>query len=347
MKIDIKKILNEFDLNIKFEVKDKPIALLGASGSGKSMILKCISGLEKPDMGYIEKDGLMFFNSSQNINMKPKDRKIAFIFQNYALFPHMTVYENIAFGLFNKKKDEREYIIKEKLEKVHLIGFEKKYPFELSGGQQQRVAIARALALEPEILLFDEPFSALDNYTKESVIEEIKEILENFNGKSIFVTHNMDEAYELCEDIVVINKGIKESEGDKNIIFQNPPTLETAKITACKNIEEVKQINEDTVYVKKWNVILNIRKSNDIKYIGIRAHNIVIDSDKKENIIICTLEYINEKPFEKTLYFNPIKSRSKELIKCTVEKNRIFQESDINKIYNLYFPKSKIFTMSN
>lgn len=104
MKIDIKKRLNEFDLNINFNLGNKPLALLGASGSGKSMILKCISGLENPDMGYIEKDGKIFFDSRCNINISPKDRKIGFIFQNYALFPHMTVYENIAFGLMNKKK---------------------------------------------------------------------------------------------------------------------------------------------------------------------------------------------------------------------------------------------------
>lgn len=347
MKINIKKKLNDFDLNISFNLGNKPLALLGASGSGKSMILKCISGLENPDMGYIEKDGKILFDSRRNININPRDRKIGFIFQNYALFPHMTVYENIAFGLMNKKKDERDEIIFEKLKKVHLANFENKYPMELSGGQQQRVAIARALALEPEILLFDEPFSALDNYTRESVIGEIGEILGDFGGKSIFVTHNMNEAYELCEDIVVINKGIKECEGDKKSIFHSPPTYETAKITGCKNIVEVRQIDEETIYVSKWDAILTVNANKNIKYIGIRAHDIEISEERKENTISCKLEYVNEKPFEKILHFRAIDGKDKEFIKCIVGKNEKFQIKDISKIYNLHFPKLKIFTMSN
>lgn len=347
MKIDIKKKLNEFDLNISFKVGNMPLALLGASGSGKSMILKCLSGLENPDMGYIERDGKVLFDSSRNINIRPKDRKIGFIFQNYALFPHMTVYENIAFGLASKDRDEKDEIIREKLEKVQLTNFENKYPLSLSGGQQQRVAIARALAMEPEILLFDEPFSALDNYTRESVIGEIGEILRGFKGKSIFVTHNMNEAYELCHDIVVINKGVKECEGDKRSIFYSPPTFETARITGCKNIVAVRQIDDDTIYVNNWDAILTVNTNKNIKYIGIRAHDIEIIQDRRENTILCTLEHLNEKPFELSLYFKPIDGKNKELIKCIVKKEGYFHTGDINKIYNLYFPKSKIFTMSN
>ena len=160
LKVDIKKRVNNFELNIKFEVNNKPLALLGSSGSGKSMILKSIAGLENPDIGTICNRDKVFFSSKDKVNIPSGQRKIGFIFQNYALFPHMSVYENIAFGLGNISREEKEEIVYEELKKVHMLDFQERYPSELSGGQQQRVAIARALSLKPEILLFDEPFSA-------------------------------------------------------------------------------------------------------------------------------------------------------------------------------------------
>lgn len=211
LKVDIQKKMAGFELDVKFEAIGKPLALLGASGSGKSMTLRCIAGLEKPDCGVIKNNGSVLFDSFENINMPVGKRKVGFIFQNYALFPHMTIYDNIVFGLGNKSKDEKASVVLRELEKVHLKGLEKRFPHQLSGGQQQRAAIARALALEPEILLLDEPFSALDDHTRGLVVREMGEMLSNYKGTAIFVTHNMDEAYRLCENIVIISKGRRRS----------------------------------------------------------------------------------------------------------------------------------------
>lgn len=349
LKVDIKKKLNEFDLDINFEVKNKPLALLGASGSGKSMILKCIAGLEKPDKGTIETKGKIFFDDRRKENLYAGKRKVGFIFQNYALFPHMTVYENISFGLNNKKKDEVKEIVHRELKKVHLEGFENRYPSELSGGQQQRVALSRALALEPEILLLDEPFSALDDYTRGIVVREMGERLSEFQGTTIVVTHNMDEAYRLCEDIVIVNKGKKESQGNKKDIFENPKSVEAAKITGCKNTFEVLQVDKETVILKGWDIELKIPESTNVNYIGIRAHHIdIVSSENKENCIICTPEYVSESPFQITLFMKPINSRGEDnrIIQCELEKETWHKLKNIENIYTLYLSDKKMFSMS-
>lgn len=349
LKVDIKKKLHEFDLNIKFEAKNKPLALLGASGSGKSMLLKCIAGLEKPDEGFIKKDEKILLDTKSGLNISAGKRKIGFIFQNYALFPHMTVYDNLAFGLGNKRKDEIDYVINKELSKVHLEGFEKRYPTELSGGQQQRVAIARALVLEPEILLLDEPFSALDENTRGIVVREMGEMLSEYKGTAIVVTHNMDEAYRLCDDIVIINKGKKETEGYKKDIFENPKSVEGAKITGCKNTMEVFQIDKETVMTKDWNIEIKVKNNSEINFIGIRAHHVEIaDFSKKDNCILCIPEYISESPFQITLFLKPVKGKNTDnkVIQCEISKEFWEKIKTIENIYNIHLPKEKIFTMS-
>lgn len=349
LKVDIQKKMGEFELDVKFETSGKPLALLGASGSGKSMTLRCIAGLEKPDYGIIERDKKVLFNSFEDINVPVGDRKVGFIFQNYALFPHMTVYENIAFGLGNKSKDEKEEIIKRELDKVHLKGFEKRYPHQLSGGQQQRTAIARSLALEPEILLLDEPFSALDDHTRGLVVREMGEMLENYKGTAIFVTHNMDEAYRLSDNIVIISKGKEEAYGHKDKIFKSPPTVETAKITGCKNIAEAVQIDKNRVFVKEWGAEFEVSENNKtgVSHIGIRANHVTIaDKNKKENCFLCMPEYISESPFRITLFMQPIASTCREnVIQCEISKKLWNEVKNTENIYNLHMRAEDIFVM--
>lgn len=349
LKVDIQKKLAGFELNVKFQKSGKPLALLGASDSGKSMTLRCIAGLEKPDYGIIEKDGKTIFNSFEGINIEVGKRKTGFIFQNYALFPNMTIYENIAFGLGKISKDEKYEIIMRELEKVHLKGLEKRYPYQLSGGQQQRAAIARALALNPEILLLDEPFSALDDHTRGVVVREIGEMLDSFKGVSIFVTHNMEEAYRLSENIAVISKGKEEAFGDKESIFKRPPTVETAKITGCKNIAEAVEIEKNRVFVKEWGVELNLSENNirGLTHIGIRANHITITGvTESKNTILCRPEYISESPFRTTLFMNPINStRENVVIQCEIFKKLWSEVKNSENIYNLYLKPEEIFTM--
>ena len=190
LKVDIKKRVNNFELNIKFEVNNKPLALLGSSGSGKSMILKSIAGLENPDIGTICNRDKVFFSSKDKVNIPSGQRKIGFIFQNYALFPHMSVYENIAFGLGNISREEKEEIVYEELKKVHMLDFQERYPSELSGGQQQRVAIARAIAKNPKLLLCDEPTGALDYVTGKQILKLLQDTCRKSKMTVIIITHN-------------------------------------------------------------------------------------------------------------------------------------------------------------
>ena len=345
LKVDIKKKLQDFELNLKFETGKKPLALLGSSGSGKSMTLKCIAGLEKPDDGSIYMNDNILFDSDKKINLASGKRKVGFIFQNYALFPHMTVYENIDFGLGKMSREEKEEIILKELKKVHMHKFVDRYPFQLSGGQQQRVAIARALSIKPDILLFDEPFSALDDHTRGIVVREMGETLSDFCGAVIVVTHNMDEAYRLCGDIVVVNGGKKEREGDRESIFRNPGTFQTARLTGCKNIEKAELLDENNVFVEKWNLMLKINTKKYFSYLGMRAHYIKIaERSKIENCILCSMEYMSQGAFNATVYMHPLNALEEDtVIQCEFSREYWEKYKNAENIYNLYFDEEKIF----
>lgn len=283
--VDIKKTLPEFNLNIKFEVDNIALGLLGESGSGKSMTLRCIAGIDTPDSGQIILNGRVLFDSEKKINLPIRERKVGFLFQNFALFPHMSVEDNIGFG-FDKQVnvEERRKRINSIIEMMKLTGMNKRYPYQLSGGQQQRVALARALVMEPEILLLDEPFSALDEHLRNHMINELGGILLKFNGTGLFVTHNMEEAYRLCEDICVLSDGKLEAKARSEEIFNNPPTVKTARLTGCKNISSAKKIDRDIIEISNWGckVKLDREVNEDIKYVGIRAHYLKLVKDGED-----------------------------------------------------------------
>jgi sulfate transport system ATP-binding protein len=207
--------------NVSFGIeKGKLIGLLGPSGSGKTTILRMIAGLETPDSGDIIIDGKV-------VNDIPASKRgIGFVFQNYALFRYMTVYENIAFGLRVQKADKK-FINERVMELVELIGLkglEKRYPSQLSGGQRQRVAFARALAPNPQLLLLDEPFAAIDAKVRTELRQWLKEMIEKLGVTSIFVTHDQDEAIEVADEIIITNKGRIEQMGTPLEVYQNPQT---------------------------------------------------------------------------------------------------------------------------
>lgn len=211
------------DVNFGIE-KGRLIGLLGPSGSGKTTILRMIAGLEQPDSGEIVIDGRV-------VNQVPaSERGIGFVFQNYALFRYMTVYDNIAFGLKVKKVDAKS--IQEKVMQLisltGLEGLEKRYPGQLSGGQRQRVAFARALAPDPQLLLLDEPFAAIDAKIRQELRSWLKEMIRKLGITSIFVTHDQDEAIEVADEIIITNKGQIEQKGTPVQVYQNPETAFTA-----------------------------------------------------------------------------------------------------------------------
>lgn len=212
------------------------MAILGPSGCGKTMTLKCIAGLMTPDQGKIILNEQALFDSQQGINLPARERNIGFLFQNYALFPHLTVHENIAFGIKSLPAAQRNERVQQLLSKVRMERFGHRYPAQLSGGQQQRVALARALAPEPEVLLLDEPFSALDTQVKERLEAELLEIQADFQGHVLFVTHNLAEAYRLSSKMAVYETGGLIQWGDRQTIIERPANKKVAYLTGMENI---------------------------------------------------------------------------------------------------------------
>ena len=221
--------------NVNFGIeKGKLIGLLGPSGSGKTTILRMIAGLENPDSGEIIIDGKV-------VNDVPaSERGIGFVFQNYALFRYMTVYDNVAFGLKVQKADKKKIHarVMELVKLVGLEGLEKRYPSQLSGGQSQRVAFARALAPNPQVLLLDEPFAAIDAKIRQELRSWLKEMIEKLGITSIFVTHDQDEAIEVADEIIITNAGQIEQKGTPVEVYRNPETAFTASFFGQPSVLE-------------------------------------------------------------------------------------------------------------
>ena len=231
LKVKIKKQLENILLDVDFDTDEGILGLIGASGSGKSMTLKCIAGIERPDEGLIVLDDKVLFDSSKGINVRPQDRRIGYLFQNFALFPQMTVKKNILVSV-NKRYDReaKESKASAIIDLLGLKGLENKYPSEISGGQQQRVAFARIIVNEPDFLLLDEPFSSLDAYLRWNIAKELKGIMEKLAKQAIFVTHNINEVYYLCKRAIVLADGKEVERNSVRDLIDNPRADITKKI---------------------------------------------------------------------------------------------------------------------
>src|ERR1700730_14715375 len=241
LEVAIEKQVSEFRLAVEFTADGAPLGLLGPSGSGKTMTLRAIAGLETPDRGRIVLHGRVLFDSAHRINVPTRERRIGLLFQNYALFPHLTVAQNIAFGLRRVPEPDRVRRVERQLAAAHLENLASRYPASLSGGEQQRVALARALAVVPAALLLDEPFSALDAHLGSALERQLRETLETYRGSTLFVSHNLEEAYRVCEELVVLARGTVAARGPKEEIFRQPPALEVARLTGCKNFSRARR----------------------------------------------------------------------------------------------------------
>ena len=206
LEVQIYKKLAEFDLDISFQVNDNILGLMGASGSGKSMTLKCIAGIEMPDQGRIVLNGRVLFDSEKKINVPIQKRNVGYMFQSYALFPNMDVYENISVGLRARKVKDVDIVVQKVMQQFRIFELASRYPKQLSGGQRQRVALARLMAYEPDVLLLDEPFSALDEDLKEDLLRELKSELQ-ISKPVIFVSHDKEEVNYLCDLKYKIKQG--------------------------------------------------------------------------------------------------------------------------------------------
>lgn len=303
--VDIEKKLKNITLKMAFETRELGdiTGILGASGCGKSMTLKCIAGIVTPDKGRIVLHDRVLFDSEKKINVKTRDRNVGYLFQNYALFPNMTVQQNVELALHGTKAEKAE-MAGEYLELLHVSDLAGNYPSRLSGGQQQRVALARVLASKPDVLMLDEPFSALDYYLKEKLQLELLEVLKTYQGDILMVTHNRDEIYRFCQQIYVLDQGHVVTLGETKAVFENPKAVAAAKLTGCKNIEDVEILSEHKLRVPAWNAELQLEKKipANIRAIGVRAHYFrVPEVGETKNLLPCVCVQLLEDPFEVTI----------------------------------------------
>ncbi len=294
--VRINKTLPGFNLQVSFSIDQEILSLVGPSGSGKSLTLQCISGLMNPDHGYINVNGRVLFDSQAGINICPQKRKIGYVFQNYALFPHLTVYENVAFGISSLGRKKIDSRVSYMLEKMHLGDFKNRFPRKLSGGQQQRVALARALAPEPDILLLDEPFSALDTQVRCTLERELLALHQFYRGNIIFVSHNLDEAYRLSSQIAVYDSGKILQLGPKKDLINAPINETVARLTgACNLAEGIIENMENsvaTVFVAGWgqNIRINLPRPDGYYQkqkvtVGIRPEYICLQGLSADNCL--------------------------------------------------------------
>lgn len=276
--VNIKKNLGNFRLDVAFSQESGVLALLGGSGCGKSMTLRCIAGIETPDSGKIVLNGVTVYDSERKINLPPQQRQVGLLFQNYALFPNMTVEENILCGLREKRdKSEKTALLAEYIRKFHLEGLEKHTPTQLSGGQKQRCALARMLIGRPGILMLDEPFSALDSYLRWELERELLSTLREYDGTVLFVSHDRDEVYRISDRIAVYQNGTIDVIGDKWELFRQPITCTAAILTGCKNVAEA-SYSEKTVTVPQWGLTLPLPTDGlpgGMTHLGIRARKML------------------------------------------------------------------------
>lgn len=287
IEVRIHREFDDFKLDVQFQSESRRIGILGASGCGKSLTLKSIAGIERPETGKIESAGKVFFDSAKKIWMPPQERNVGYLFQNYALFPTMTVEKNIGIALRCGKK-EKEKKVRDMIERFSLQGLEKKLPGQLSGGQQQRTALARIMIYEPDMILLDEPFSALDSYLKEQTQRECLELLQDYPGTVILVSHSRDEIYRFSEEVLVMDGGKAVIQKTVKELFEHPQKVAAAKLTGCKNIEEIVWKDGKHLYVPGWDVVIPAGMGNvgDAQAIGIRAHEFTTERTESDSELV-------------------------------------------------------------
>ena len=337
--VDIEKNFKGFHLKTAFSSSTSATGILGASGSGKSMTLRCIAGIEKPDRGKIVINGRTVFDSAQKINLKPQERRIGYLFQNYALFPTMSVRENIGCG-YRGEKAEKEKRIEDFIERYHLEGLENRLPSQLSGGQQQRVALARMMIGDPEAILLDEPFSALDGYLKDVLQKDMKEFLNQYQGDMLMVTHSRDEAFRFCNELMLLQEGRTLTFGNTRQLFEQPRLVEAARLTGCKNNSRIKKLGDYQVFAVDWGVTLRTshKVEDDMTHIAIRGHWMQPAQEAGENCVVFEAAEYVETTFEHQ-YLVKSPNMSEDSVLWWMRPKHDFQEKPIDDLPQyLYLP---------
>ena len=318
--VDIEKNYGSFRLKMKFETGDDTLALLGASGCGKSLTLKCIAGIETPDRGKIVVDDVVLFDAEKKINLTPQQRRTGLMFQNYALFPNMTVLQNIRAGASREKdKAKREAAVAAVLDSFGLTELADRLPHQLSGGQQQRVALARILVSDPKILLLDEPFSALDSHLRFRLEREVKQVIREFGKTVLLVSHDRDEVFRMSNRVAIVENGSVTAIGTNKEVFSAPRTVGGAALTGCKFLSKVERRGENKVFALDWGMELTIpENTGEITAVGMRMHD--IRPGPGENGFVCRVVEEIENPFSYTLMLRPVDAAEGTSFGYTINK---------------------------
>ena len=296
LSVSIQKQLSGFQLDVSFETDGGVLGLLGVSGCGKSMTLKCVAGLVRPDTGRIVLNGRTLFDSAQGIDLPPQQRRVCYLPQQGGLFPNMTVQQNLTAALHGLPKPERERRASELLSVFGLEGLAQRRPAQLSGGQRQRAALARSLLNAPDALLLDEPFTALDDTIRWKLELELLDHLRRYSGDVIYVSHSRDEVSRLCQTVCVLDAGRSEGVLPVSELMRNPPSVSAARISGCKNFSEV-TITREGLNCAAWGVTLRAAQpaGDKVRSVGVRAHSLRLAGT--ENPIPCTIERVIDNVF--------------------------------------------------
>lgn len=318
--VDIEKSIGSFSLSVQLEAENETLALLGASGCGKSMTLRCIAGIEKPDRGRIIVDGTTLFDSERKIDLPPQQRRVGLLFQNYALFPNMTVLQNIRAGARREKdRVRREDAVAHVLSAFGLSQLANRFPHQLSGGQQQRTALARILVSDPRILLLDEPFSALDSHLRFRLEQEVRGVIHAFGKSVLLVSHDRDEVYRMADRIAVMHSGRVQTCGEKKDVFAAPMTRTGAMLTGCKNISPVERRGNSRIFAAEWGMELAVDSiPENTRYVGIRMHDLC--PGEGENSVRCRVTEVIENPFSVVVMLRPVGAERAAAIGWETEK---------------------------
>ena len=325
--VKIKKDFGSFLLDTEFEAQEEVLGILGESGCGKSITLRCIAGVLTPDEGRIELDGTVYFDSEKKINLKPQERHVGLLFQNYALFPNMNVVQNLRTGLRKQKlnKEQEQKALHDIMEKFYLQGLEHHRPSQLSGGQQQRVALARILLAKPRILMLDEPFAALDEFLRWKLELELEDIIKEFGGTTLFVSHNRDEIYRICDRVCVMNRGQSSEAVPIKELFAAPVSREAAYLSGCKNFSDAAVTAAGEVMALDWGITLQCDTTGkeDASSVGVRSHFIhpvLPEADgTTKNVFPCKVERVIEDVFS---YILIVSTKEESRIRIDVAKEQ-------------------------
>jgi molybdate transport system ATP-binding protein len=292
LEASFEKRIGGFHLHVNFSTHMEFLAILGESGCGKSLTLKCLAGLLTPDKGKIVLNGKILFDSDKKINLPPGKRNVGYMFQNYSLFPNMNVIENIACGI-KKRRPDTKMRISYLIQKFHLDGLEHHFPNQLSGGQQQRVAFARMIASEPKLVLMDEPFSALDSSLKWKLKMNLMDMLENYKGDTLLVSHDKDDVFNFCNKVSILEKGKMQKIYPMKRIYNNPNTLAEARLSGRYNISRVVKLDANTLKAVDWNIEIQYPQNfnEKIRYVAIKPEHIsLVIPTEKGNAMKCTVK---------------------------------------------------------